>query len=63
MHEQLSRLPTAERAHLLLEPKRASVILGGSVILVEVMRFFELGHIVVSERDILDGLVATLRGP
>jgi exopolyphosphatase/guanosine-5'-triphosphate,3'-diphosphate pyrophosphatase len=63
MHEELSFLPTEGRAKLLLEPKRASVILGGSVILLEVMRFFELGHIIVSERDILDGLVATLRQP
>lgn len=60
MHSELSRLAAPGREKLLLEPKRASVILGGSVILVEVMRFFELPHIVVSERDILDGLVASL---
>ena len=61
MHEELACLTTEGRAGLLIEPKRASVILGGSVILLEVMRFFDLGQIVVSERDILDGLVATLR--
>lgn len=60
MHAELSRLSASGRAKLLLEPKRASVILGGSVILVEVMRFFGLEHVVVSERDILDGLVASL---
>jgi exopolyphosphatase/guanosine-5'-triphosphate,3'-diphosphate pyrophosphatase len=62
MHAELSRLAAPDRAKLLLEPKRASVILGGSVILAEVMQFFGLPHIVVSERDILDGLVASL-GP
>jgi exopolyphosphatase/pppGpp-phosphohydrolase len=33
---------------------------GGSIILVEVMRHFELESIRVSERDILDGLAASL---
>jgi exopolyphosphatase / guanosine-5'-triphosphate,3'-diphosphate pyrophosphatase len=61
MHEELSVLAGAERAKRLLEPKRAGVILGGSIILVEVMRFFDLPVIIASERDILDGLVASLR--
>jgi exopolyphosphatase/guanosine-5'-triphosphate,3'-diphosphate pyrophosphatase len=61
MHTELAGLPSAGRAKLLLEPKRAGVILGGSVILVEVMRFFDLPLILASERDILDGLVASLR--
>jgi exopolyphosphatase/guanosine-5'-triphosphate,3'-diphosphate pyrophosphatase len=61
MHEQLSRLPTSGRASLLLEPKRASVIVGGSIILAEVMRFFDLPLLLASERDILDGLAASLR--
>jgi exopolyphosphatase/pppGpp-phosphohydrolase len=39
------------------------VIVGGSIILVEVMRHFALDHITVSERDILDGLAASLRAP
>jgi exopolyphosphatase/guanosine-5'-triphosphate,3'-diphosphate pyrophosphatase len=63
MHEQLSVLPSAERAQLLLEPKRAGVIVGGSIILVEVMRFFDLASVTASERDILDGLAASLRQP
>lgn len=63
MHDELSRLTLAERASWLLEPKRALVILGGSTILVEVLEFFELPFITVSERDILDGLVASLVTP
>ena len=39
------------------------MILGGSVILACVMRFFDLHEIMVSERDILDGLAASLRSP
>jgi len=60
LHQQLCALPAAERATLLLEPQRAGVILGGSIVLVEVFDFFDLPAIVVSERDILDGLVASL---
>jgi exopolyphosphatase / guanosine-5'-triphosphate,3'-diphosphate pyrophosphatase len=63
MHQELALLPSHERAALLLEPKRAGVILGGSIILVEVMRFFQLAQITASERDILDGLAASLREP
>ncbi|HVZ37534.1 MAG TPA: hypothetical protein VG963_34170, partial [Polyangiaceae bacterium] len=61
LHEELAKLSTAERAPLLIEPQRAGVMLGGSIVLVEVFRYFELQEIVVSERDILDGLVASLR--
>ncbi len=63
LHEELASRPAAGRAELLLEPKRAGVILGGSIILVEVMRFFDLDVLTVSERDILDGLAASLRSP
>lgn len=61
LHAELATRTAAERAPLLLDAKRAGVIVGGSVILVEVMRFFELPIIQVSERDILDGLAASLR--
>jgi exopolyphosphatase / guanosine-5'-triphosphate,3'-diphosphate pyrophosphatase len=63
MHQELALLTSRDRAALLLEPKRAGVILGGSIILVEVMRFFDLAQITASERDILDGLAASLREP
>ena len=38
-----------------LHPGRAPTIVAGSVILVQVMRAFELDEIEVSERDILHG--------
>jgi exopolyphosphatase/guanosine-5'-triphosphate,3'-diphosphate pyrophosphatase len=62
LHDELCALPHAERAKRLLEPQRAGVILGGSIVLVEVLRYFDLPQIVVSERDILDGLVASIGG-
>lgn len=61
MHRELSELSETQRSRWLLEPKRAGVILGGSVILVSVLEYFDLPHITVSERDILDGLVQSLR--
>jgi exopolyphosphatase/guanosine-5'-triphosphate,3'-diphosphate pyrophosphatase len=39
---------------------RADVIVGGVLILVAVMEVFDRGECLVSEDDILDGLVATL---
>lgn len=63
LHAELAARPVARRAELLLEAKRAGVIVGGSLILVEVMRHFGLEQVTVSERDILDGLAASLRAP
>ena len=45
-----------------LEEARADVIVGGAVIVVAVMRHFDLQECLVSEADILDGLVLSLRG-
>ncbi len=44
-----------------LEPGRVDVIVGGTIVLSEVMA--ALGHdtLLVSESDILDGIVASLR--
>ncbi len=42
-----------------LEPGRADVIVGGVVVVVGVMRHFGFGEMLVSESDILDGLVRT----
>jgi exopolyphosphatase/guanosine-5'-triphosphate,3'-diphosphate pyrophosphatase len=44
-----------------LEEARADVIVGGAVILVAILRYFELPDCLVSESDILDGLVISLR--
>ena len=43
-----------------LEPGRADVIVGGVVVLVAVMRYFGFDECLVSEADILDGLVLSL---
>jgi exopolyphosphatase/guanosine-5'-triphosphate,3'-diphosphate pyrophosphatase len=43
-----------------LEPARADVIVGGAVVLVSIMRAFEFDEMLVSEADILDGLVRSL---
>ncbi len=43
-----------------LEEARADVIVGGAVILVTIMRHFDLAECLVSEADILDGLARSL---
>ncbi|WP_411277651.1 Ppx/GppA family phosphatase [Gaiella sp.] len=61
----LSALPLAERERVPgLEPARAPVILGGLVVLCEVMTRYDLEEIEASERDILHGaaLVAAATG-
>jgi exopolyphosphatase/guanosine-5'-triphosphate,3'-diphosphate pyrophosphatase len=40
-----------------LEPERVDVIVGGAIVLVTIMRTFELDECLVSEADILDGLI------
>jgi exopolyphosphatase/guanosine-5'-triphosphate,3'-diphosphate pyrophosphatase len=54
--------PRARRRHNPgLEPDRVDVIVGGALILVAVLRHFGFDECLVSERDLLDGLVAELR--
>ena len=59
LDEQLQRLasiPLAERRKLRpLDPDRAPVIVGGAAIAREVLAFFGLDRLEISERDILDG--------
>lgn len=43
-----------------LETARADVIVGGAAILVAIMRYFECDECLVSEADILDGLIRSL---
>lgn len=45
-----------------LEEARADVIVGGAIIVCAIMRYFEFAECLVSEADILDGLVLSLRG-
>lgn len=40
-----------------LEPKRADVIIGGTLILLEILEGFSLDELEVSEKDLLDGLL------
>ena len=57
-------LATESRASRLgnpgLEEARADVIVGGCVVLVAVLRYFDLSGCLVSESDILDGLASSL---
>ena len=43
-----------------LEEARADVIVGGAIVLVTIMRHFGFEECLVSEADILDGLVKSL---
>ena len=53
--------PAAERAHNPgLEPERVDTIVGGAVVLVGILRVFDLDELLVSEDDILDGLARSL---
>ena len=58
-------MATESRAERVLNPgleeARADVIVGGAAILVSVMRTFNFEDCLVSEADILDGLVASIR--
>jgi exopolyphosphatase/guanosine-5'-triphosphate,3'-diphosphate pyrophosphatase len=57
----LATEPRAQRVHNPgLEEARADVIVGGAVVLVSIFRYFEFGECLVSEADILDGLVLSL---
>ena len=58
----LATEPRADRIHNPgLEEARADVIVGGAAILVTIMRHFGFDECLVSEADILDGLVMSLR--
>ncbi len=57
----LATEPAAERRHNPgLEPGRVDVIVGGAVVLVTIMRTFGFDEMLVSEADILDGLVRSI---
>ena len=46
-----------------IEPERADVIVGGTIVLIAVMRRFGFAECLTSEADILDGLVLSTRRP
>jgi exopolyphosphatase/guanosine-5'-triphosphate,3'-diphosphate pyrophosphatase len=54
--QRLAAIPVALRRRVRpLDPERAPVIVAGAVIAREVLSFFGLGELEISERDILDG--------
>ena len=60
--EWLLSLSKAERAGLgYMHPGRVEVIAAGSLVLAEIMKRTGAKNFVASERDILDGIVATLK--
>ena len=61
--ERLASLPVAARARIPgLEPARAPVIVGGAVIVAEVLRRYRLESLAFSVRDLLDGVALELGG-
>ncbi len=61
---RLQAMTVAERAALpVMAPGRADVIVAGAVVLVEVFRRWKFDECVVSERDILEGLVIEMLTP
>lgn len=57
---RLAGASLTERRALLVEPARAEVIVGGAIVLNTLMSELGLAELLVSERDILDGLAASL---
>jgi len=43
-----------------LQPERADIIIGGTAVLLEVMKFYRKGNIMISEHDILDGIIYSI---
>ncbi|HTC82411.1 MAG TPA: Ppx/GppA phosphatase family protein [Acidimicrobiia bacterium] len=60
----LATEPAADRRHNPgLEPARVDVIVGGAAVLVAIMRHWAFDEMIVSEADILDGLVRSQLAP
>lgn len=60
-HASLAEDDLDTRRGRLIEAERADVIVGGTTILVCIMRRFGFESVIVSEHDILDGLAASVR--
>jgi len=59
--ERLAALPLAERRRVpRLHPERASAIVAGALIVLEILRRYDLPGLEVSERDLLDGIAGIL---
>lgn len=61
IYKNLCRLDLKGRKKVAgLHPGRADVIIGGTAIVLEVLKMLDVKDILVSERDILDGIIYTL---
>jgi len=61
IYKNLCRLDLKGRKKVVgLHPGRADVIIGGTAIVLEVLKMLDVKDILVSERDILDGIIYTL---
>ena len=61
IYKDLCRLDLKGRKKVVgLHPGRADVIIGGTAIVLEVLKMLDVKDILVSERDILDGIIYTL---
>lgn len=61
IYKDLCKLNLEERRKVTgLDPKRADIIIGGTVIVMGVLKMLNIKEILVSERDIMDGIIYTL---
>ncbi|MFZ3386395.1 MAG: hypothetical protein WA120_04405, partial [Candidatus Hydromicrobium sp.] len=61
IYKKLCRLDLKGRKKVVgLHPGRADVIIGGTAIVLGVLKLLDVNDILVSERDILDGIIYTL---
>ena len=58
--DRLADATLVQRRTMLVEPARAEVIVGGALVLATLLSELGLDELLVSERDILDGLAASL---
>ncbi len=58
--DKLAGAMPQERRGMLIEPMRADVIVAGGLVLLRIMEKFDFDRLLVSEKDILDGLAASL---
>ncbi len=58
--DRLAEANVGQRRAMLVEPARAEVIVGGALVLSTLLGELDLDELLVSERDILDGLAASL---
>lgn len=50
----------ARREHPVMHPGRADVIAAGSVVVEEIIDAYGIEEMVISEKDILDGIIASI---